>query len=159
VETVWQFEGEFQSTYLFPSSPLQKLNQLTTQKEWIHQIHNLPGLRKLHWLKKHWLRKIVLTTDSELDAQQYPFAIQLISIYLLHMIQFQPKNAFYLLTRVLMKLLIFHLIQIRNLSGEIRNNLVDVIMGFKSRVLRVPVDKDQHQQQNLPVLCVVILSF
>jgi hypothetical protein len=106
-----------------------------------------------------WFKKIVLTTDSELDAQQYPFAIQLISIYLLHMIQFQPKNAFYLLTRVLMKLLIFHLIQIRNLSGEIRNNLVDVIMGFKSRVLRVPVDKDQHQQQNLPVLCVVILSF
>jgi hypothetical protein len=67
------------------------------------------------------------------------------------MIQFQPKNAFYLLVRVLIKLPNFHLIQIRNLSGEIHNNLVDVIMGFKSRVLRVPVDQDQ--QQNLPVLC------
>jgi hypothetical protein len=67
------------------------------------------------------------------------------------MIQFQPKNAFYLLARVLMKLLDFHLIQIRNLSGEIHNNLVDVIMGFKSRVLHVLVGQDQ--QQNLPVLC------
>jgi hypothetical protein len=69
------------------------------------------------------------------------------------MIQFQPKNAFYLLARVLMKLPNFHLIQIRNLSGEIHNNIVDVIMGFKSRVLCVPVDQDQDQQQNLPVLC------
>jgi hypothetical protein len=29
-----------------------------------------------------------------------------------------------------MKLQIFYLIQIRNLSGEIHNNIVDVIMGF-----------------------------
>jgi len=26
-------------------------------------------------------------------------------------------------------------------------------MGFKSRVLCVPVDQDQDQQQNLPVFC------
>jgi hypothetical protein len=39
-------------------------------------------------------------------------------------------NAFYLLARVVMKLPNFHLIQIRNLSGEIHNNIVDVIMGF-----------------------------
>jgi hypothetical protein len=70
------------------------------------------------------------------------------------MIQFQPKNAFYLLARVLIKLHNFHLIQIRNLSGEIHNNIVDVIMGFKSKVLCVRVDQDQDQQQNLPVLCV-----
>jgi hypothetical protein len=63
------------------------------------------------------------------------------------------RIAFYLLARVLMKLPNFHLIQIRNLSGEIQDNIVDVIMGFKSRVLRVPVDQDQDQQQNLPVLC------
>jgi hypothetical protein len=52
-----------------------------------------------------------------------------------------------------MKLPNFHLIQIRNLSGEIKNNIVDVIMGFKSRVLCVPVDQDQDQKQNLAVLC------
>jgi hypothetical protein len=52
-----------------------------------------------------------------------------------------------------MKLQIFSLIQFRNLSGEIHNNIVDVIMGFKSRVLCVPVDQDQDQQQNLPMLC------
>ncbi len=89
-----------------------------------------------------------------MPTHQYPFAIQVISIYFLHMIQFQPKNAFYLLARVLMKLPNFHLIQIRNLSGEIHNNIVDdVIMGFKSRVLCVLVDQDQDQQQNLAVLC------
>jgi hypothetical protein len=68
------------------------------------------------------------------------------------MIQFQPKNAFYLLARILMKLPNFHLIQIRNLNGKIHNNLVDVIMGFKSKVLRVPVHQDQDLQQNLLVL-------
>jgi hypothetical protein len=52
-----------------------------------------------------------------------------------------------------MKLPNFHLIQIRNLSGEIHNNTIDVIMGFKSRVLCVPVDQNQDQQQNLPMLC------
>ncbi len=53
-----------------------------------------------------------------------------------------------------MKLPNFHLIQIRNLSGEIHNNIVDVIMGFKSRVLRVPIlTKTKTSNKICPVLC------